>query len=133
MSRALDDARALCADQALPDQVTARVVPGLCRLALEAAMAEAVWRRALRAGRSHAEVEADLEAADSLTKRAALALFGQADRGGEVLPRLNAWGRRAADTYQALNRGAHHGHGGDLPGVVADTDWLVTKVRANLP
>jgi hypothetical protein len=34
--------------------------------------------------------------------------------GGDVLPRLNAWGRRFADAYQALKRGARVAHSGDL-------------------
>ena len=69
----LKDARALCADKVLPDDVAARVVPGLCRIAVEAAFTEAIRRKQLRAGRRHADVEDAIEAADTLTKRAALA------------------------------------------------------------
>ena len=45
----------------LPSSVAARVVPGLCRLALEAACMEAVRRRRLTRGESHGEVERLLE------------------------------------------------------------------------
>jgi hypothetical protein len=37
----------------MPAKIAARVVPGLCRTAVEAAFTEAVWRRELRVGRSH--------------------------------------------------------------------------------
>ena len=64
---------------------------------------------------------------------AALALTGDASRGGDVLPRLNAWGQRFADTYKALNRGAHAPHDGDLGLLVADARSLVGRIRAMLP
>jgi len=106
--QALRDAGALAADHSVPSEVAARVVPGLCRTAVEAAFTEAIWRRQLRSGRGHADVEADLEAAGTrLSLLAGLALTGDAGKGGEVLGRLNSWGRRFADTYQALNKGSH--------------------------
>jgi hypothetical protein len=129
----LRDAGALAADGSVPFEVAARVVPGLCRTAVEAAFTEAVWRRQLRAGRRHDEIEADLEAARvRLNLLAALALTGDASKGGEVLPRLNAWGRRFGDTYQALNKGAHVAHDGDLGLLTGDARGLVVKIRAAL-
>jgi hypothetical protein len=118
----------------VPPEVAARVVPGMCRTAVEAALTEAVWRRELRAGRGHAEIEGDLEAARvRLNLLAALALTGDATRGGDVLSRLNAWGRRFGDTYQALNRGAHAAHDGDLHLLVNDARDLVARIRAASP
>ena len=114
VERLLKDAGDLCLDEALPEPVAAQVVPGICRLAVEASFTEAIRRRQLRAGKRHAEVEAEIDDAGTLTKRAALALFGDASKGGDVLPRLHAWRRSAADTYQALNKGAHAGHRGSL-------------------
>ncbi len=129
----LKDAGALCADDALPDDVAAQVVPGLCRLAVEAAFTEAIRRKQLRAGHRHAEVEADIEAADKLTKRAALALFGDTGRGGDVLPHLNSiWGRSAADTYQAVNKGAHESRRGDLRSLITQTRRLTETIRSRL-
>jgi hypothetical protein len=130
----LRDAGALAADGSVPYEVSARVVPGLCRTAVEAAFTEAVWRRQLQAGRGHAEVEADLEAASArLYLLAGLALFGDASRGGEVLSRLNSWGRRFADTFQALNKGSHAAHTGDLGLLVGDARKLADKIRRSLP
>jgi hypothetical protein len=134
VQQALRDAGALAADGSVPSEVAARVVPGLCRTALEAAFTEAVWRRQLRDGRGHAEIEALLEEAGvRLTPLAALALTGDSGCGGDVLPRLNSWGRSFADTYQALNRGAHGAQAGDLSLLIRDTRALVDKIRASLP
>ncbi len=131
--QALRDAGALAADPSVPAAVAARVVPGLCRTAVEAAFMEAIWRRELRAGRRHADIEADLEAAGvRLNLLAALALTGDASKGGAVLGRLNSWGPRFADTYQALNKGAHTPHVGDLGLLVGDARNLVVKIRAML-
>jgi hypothetical protein len=132
VERQLQDAGALCADDVLPEKVAARVIPGLCRVAVEAAFTEAIRREQLRAGRRHAQVEADIEAADKLTKRAALALFGDAGKGGDVLRRLNTWDRGAADTYQALNHGAHDAHRGSLRELIAQTRRLTDAIRSRL-
>ena len=131
--QALRDAGALAADSSVPPEVAARVVPGLCRTAVEAAFTEATWRHQLRAGRRHDEIEEALEAARiRLNPLAALALTGDASKGGDVLPQLNTWSRRYGDTYQTLNKGAHVTHDGDLRLLIADAKNLVTKIRAAL-
>lgn len=132
VERFLKDAQALCADEALPEAVAARVVPGLCRLAVEAAFTEAIRRRQLQAGKRHAEVEARIDAADTLNKRAALAIFGDSSNGGEVLRRLNAWHPSVADTYQAVNKGAHNGYHGQLSSLVTQTRQLIGALRSRL-
>jgi energy-coupling factor transporter ATP-binding protein EcfA2 len=133
VEQAMQDARALAADDSLPPEVAARVVPGLCRTAVEAAFTEAIWHQQLRAGRRHDEIEDALEDARvRLNPLAALALTGDASKGGEVLPKLNAWGHRYGDTYRTLNRGAHVTHDGDLRLLTNDAGHLVTKIRAML-
>ncbi len=125
--RHLDDARALARSEGLPRILRARSVPGFCRLALEAAAADAVRRRDLAAGHTHAEVEAALEATPKLLPRLALAILGDAGRGGEVLGRLNAMGRWAGDAVRACNAGAHEGHDGDLGALVDDVAQVVRR------
>jgi hypothetical protein len=132
VERLLKDAGDLSLDEAVPEDVAAQVVPGLCRLALEASFTEAIRRTQLRAGKRHADIEVDIEAANTLTKRAALALFGDASKGGDVLPRLNAWARSAADTYQALNKGAHAGHRGSLRSLITDAGQLTETISGKL-
>jgi recombinational DNA repair ATPase RecF len=133
VEQVLRDAGALAADGSVPSEVAARVIPGLCRTAVEATFTEAIWRQQLRAGRRHDEIEADLDTARvRLNLLAALALTGDASRAGEVLARLNAWGRRYRDTYQTLNKGAHFAHDGDLGMLTGDARGLVAKIRAAL-
>jgi recombinational DNA repair ATPase RecF len=134
VEQALRDAGALAADDSVPTEIAARVIPGLCRTAVEATFTEAVWRRELRAGRGHADIEDELEAARvRLNLLAALALTGDASKGGEVLPRLNTWSHRFGDTYRALNKGAHAAHDGDLRLLITDAKDLVARIRATLP
>jgi energy-coupling factor transporter ATP-binding protein EcfA2 len=134
VKQALDDAFALCADKAIPDGVAARVIPGLCRTAVEAALTEAAWRGLSRAGRRHDDIESALiSARRRLTTLAALAMFGDEHRGGEVLPKLRAWGHQFAGTYQALNKGAHEAHLGDLRQLAGDARRLTEKIGSSLP
>lgn len=122
--RLLGDARAVAANDDLPDEVRARLVPGFCRLALEAACTEAYRTRQLAAGADHADVEHALAKATTLTKKSALAIFGDAERGGDVHPRLNAICRHGADIYQTVQKGVHAGHAGKLHTLVNDTAEL---------
>jgi hypothetical protein len=130
----LKDAGAVCADPDLPENVAAQVVPGICRIAVQAAFTEAIRRRSLRTGKRHADVEAEIDGADILTKRAALAMFGDASAGGRVLRQLNSWQRngRAAYTYQALNKGAHVGHRDSLRALIHDTRQLTALISGKL-
>jgi len=131
-ARALEDARAVAGDKVLPEHLARRLVAGLCRLSLEAALSEAVRRSQLVAGRPRQQVEDDLAAASKLNTRAALALFGDSSRGGDVLARLNGWGRWAADTFQACNKGAHGSYEHNLSALITDTENLVGQVRTKI-
>jgi recombinational DNA repair ATPase RecF len=130
VSRSLEDARALALTKELPSEAARRVVPGLCRLAVEARCDEVVWRRRLARGASHGEVEAALADADRLYVRTALALFDDTGRTGDVLNRLNRMGPRAGDAFMRCNKGAHEADAGDLVGLVNDTQFLVDGLEA---
>jgi len=96
----------------LPAQAARRVIPGLCRFAVEAACMEAVRRRRLAKGENYAAVEELLaDASHGLTKLVALTLFDDADRGGDVLASLRKAEPTFPDTFQMLNRGAHGAEG----------------------
>ncbi|MFI5007465.1 MAG: AAA family ATPase [Solirubrobacterales bacterium] len=89
VGRYLEDALAVAGISELPSSSAARVVLGLCRLALEAACMEVVRRRRLGRGEAHAEVERTIAAAGGLTRLCALALFDDAEREADVLPRID--------------------------------------------
>src|ERR1022692_4640180 len=134
VEQALKDARALNADSGVPAAIAARVIPGLCRTAVEAAFTQAVWRRELRAARPRAEIETDLtDAGQRLINLAALALFGDAGQRAKVLPRLDGAGSVFANTFKALNKGAHQPHVGDLGYLISDSRKLAAKFRDIAP
>jgi hypothetical protein len=106
--RYLDDAKRLAVSDHVPAEVAARVVPGLCRNAVEAASADIVRRRAVRAGTSLEQADEDLRDARSLRETLALVLFGELGRGGEVAGELKArFGGLNAALVAELNQGAH--------------------------
>jgi recombinational DNA repair ATPase RecF len=107
VGRHLEDAFTVASTANLPAAAATRVVPGLCRLALEAACVEVLRRRRLSRGESHAEIERALRGAD-LTRLATLAVFDDEGRAGDVLTRLAAEaGPAAADTLQECQDGTH--------------------------
>lgn len=130
VERYLDDAWAVARTEELPSSLAGSVIPGLCRMALEAACHEVCRRRWIGHGARHAEVEERLQKADKLNKVMTLALFDDDLRGGEVLSRLNRYGRWAGDAYQACNRGAHRYYQGDLSSLVSSAGELAARLRA---
>lgn len=128
--RYLEDARALANSSELAVAVTGRVVPGLCRGAIEAACQEVYRRERLKDGRGHVEVEDALREAKTTTQLAALALFEDVARGGEVLGRLNSFGGWAADAFKVCKSGVHTSYAGDLKALVRDTERLAGKLRS---
>lgn len=132
VERQLKDAMALCMDQAVPVAVAARVVPGLCRTAVEAAFTEAIWRVGVRTGRPYREIEASIESARETKERAALALFGDRSRRKDVIGQLAEWNRGAATTFKQLNGSSHLGHNGQLRSLVDRTRYLTGVIREQL-
>ena len=124
----LADAYALAKDTDLPVAAQARVIPGMCRSALEAFFVDVLRRRRLDKGQSHAEVEDELAAAHSLNKRAALALFGDVERAGDVMGRLNKLGDWAGTTFTQCNKGTHDGFDGDLLDLVKRSRNLIDRL-----
>jgi hypothetical protein len=106
VGRHLEDALAVAGTAELPSSAAVQVVPGLCRLALEAACMEVVRRRRLTRGEAHAAVERALSDAGHLTRLAALALFDDVERGGDVLARLERdAGAPLAQTFRRCDEG----------------------------
>jgi AAA domain/AAA domain, putative AbiEii toxin, Type IV TA system len=124
--RYLDDADAVARSANLPADVRAPIVAELCRSGLEAACHRSVWRQQIANGQRHTDIEAAIEATGrSVAQVFALALFDDADRGGDVLARLNrSYGRWAADAYQVCRKGVHGHQVNDLCLIVADSRRL---------
>jgi recombinational DNA repair ATPase RecF len=129
----LDDAIRLAIGDEIPSPVTARVVPGLCRAAMEEACFEITRQRRLSRGDSHAAVEEVLSATRTLVERLALAIFDSAARGGDVYAWLDRQiGCWAPNVVKQANRGAHDSLAHPR-GLVDDTRRLVDALREKLP
>jgi hypothetical protein len=128
-TRYIGDAMAIAQTDELPELVRQRVVPGFARLAIEAILSDIARRKLLRKGVAHEDVEHRVDECTTMTKLAALALFEDENKGGEVLSRLGTYGKPAVDAFQIANKGAHEGHGGDLVSFVRDAEALVTGLR----
>jgi len=129
VDRHLADARALALTAELPRKVAQRVIPGFCRAAIEAACMETVRRRRLGRGDKHADVENAI-ADQKLTTLAALALFDDPLRGGDVLGRLNSsFGGSATDAFKICSRGSHVGYEGDAMTLIRTVGVLADGLR----
>lgn len=132
-SRHIDDAMALARTDELPDAVRQRVVPGFCRLAVEAILTDIARRALLRKGVAHEEVEQLIAEATTLNKRLALALFQDVERVSDAHSRIGAmYGKDMREAFFAVNKGAHDGIAGDLVGFVRRVEQLVDHLRRQL-
>ena len=90
---------------------------------------EALRRRRISRGDLHGDVEQVLASTNRLTVFAALALFDDENRGGDVLPRISStFGAKAADAFQASKEGVHEPVAADLRDLVRDVAILARKL-----
>jgi energy-coupling factor transporter ATP-binding protein EcfA2 len=124
--RYLQDATAIAKDTAVPPATAARIVPSLCRLALEAAAYQRFSDRSRRAGAIWSEVESRWEDAHTLYDRIGLGLFGKTT---DLKPWL--YDRpAAARAIRMCNAGTHEGDvGGDQEANVRDTRSALRAIR----
>lgn len=104
--QAFKEVRALCHDQHLPQSVADRVIPAMCRLALEVACMETA-RRTLRDdhGLGLAEIEERIAPLERTKEHVALALLGDSSRRPQtVVESLHAGGW---ELINELNAGSH--------------------------
>jgi hypothetical protein len=108
VKRYIDDAFAVAMSRDVPTEAL-RVIPGFCRLALEAAASLATTRRLRRQGKSYADVQKTLETPTTLNMWLALALLSDPDRAGDVAGYLAKNHSGAVDAVRECNRGTHSG------------------------
>jgi predicted ATPase len=128
---AIADARAVELSDGLPDEVSRRVVPSLCRQAIEAACLESGRRRLLGIGMGLDECEERWADAVKLLPRIAIALYGDAGRAGDVYGTLNnKFGRWSTDAVRACNEMAHSGapEGTDLKELINSAESLAKEL-----
>ena len=128
VQRYIDDAFAVAMSRDMPPEAM-RVIPGFCRLALEAASSLAARRRMLHQGKSYADVEAALAKPTTLNMWLALALLNDADRSGDVSGYLFKNYPWAADAVKECNHGTHSGKVyGDMVEFIRSVERLSKKM-----
>ena len=130
---AIEDARAVQLSDGLPDEVRRRVVPGLCRQAVEAACLESGRRRLLADGMSLDACEETWAVTQRLLPRVAIGLYGDPDREGDVYRTLkNKFGNWAEATVRDCNKMTHSGagEGTDLKDLISRSECLASKLAA---
>jgi hypothetical protein len=131
VTRYIDDARAMALTKELSEDAKGPVVAEFCRSALEAACQEAVRARRISAGGRHSDVERAVIAAAKLRQIVALALFDDANRGGDVVGELRRrFGQAGVNAFFAAKDGTHDGYHGNLMALVNDIDRLAAGLRA---
>jgi hypothetical protein len=128
VQRYIDDAFAVAMSRDVPVEAL-RVIPGFCRLALEAASSLAATRRLLREGQTYAEVRAILDKPTTLNMWLALALLHDPERGGDVTGFLVKQYPWAVDAIKECNRGTHSGKlYGDAKEFIRGVEKLTRKM-----
>ncbi|OBK22390.1 ATP-binding protein [Mycobacterium asiaticum] len=122
-TRLLDDAYAIAADDAVPEDVKRSAIPALCREALESAAWEVYSSNAFEQGRSREEIEIAWDDATKTARRLALALAGNADDQLAV-DKWKSGGRARRETLVVVNKGVHQGVS-DYKGAVNDARLAV--------
>ena len=128
---AIEDARAVQLSDGLPGKAARRVIPGLCRQAIEAACLESGRRRMLAVGMSLDECDEAWAEAVKLLPRIAIAVYGRADQAGHVYRTLNnKFGRWAGDTARQCNEMTHSGadERADLRDLIDRAECLAGKL-----
>lgn len=124
--RHLDDAFAVAWDAQVPADIKLRVLPGLCRAAVEAAARDLYFGGRFRAGTPRVEVERVWQGAPRTRQRLGLALSGDADMNLSPWRDRKPWRRTALGI---VGSGAHDGLRSDPIGALRDVQRLVQELR----
>lgn len=124
--RHLADARHMARSPRIPEEVRRRVVPTLCRGAVEAACAELVRARVVSEGLDAQVADEQLRAAHTLRELLSLALLdGDADHADLTEALRRRGGPDASALVAALNAGAHGGYRDSVLQLQTRTENLV--------
>ncbi|MFD3309435.1 AAA family ATPase [Streptomyces sp. NPDC058694] len=134
VSQALDEARAVVLDPHLPPEVADRVLPPMCRLAVEAAFQAAARRTLREAGLEQSKIQQKVTQPGPLTGLAALAMGMEGAGPADVLNAIaREHGSSARDLIRLLNQASHQAPTtpvGDHRDLVRRTERLAKEVQA---
>lgn len=120
--RYVKDATALTKDPEVPDEVLVKVLPGLCRMAVEAAARDVFYARRFASGANRATIEESWHSASRTLPKIALALYDNADAEINRWRGSKRWRNRV---LTICGRGAHEDLRADPRGVADDLHQTV--------
>jgi len=112
----------------VPEEVRLRVVPSLCREAVEAACAEIVRAKAVARGEPAGSADERLRATRGLRSVLALALLDDPKEHAALTEKLRRLGPGVPSLIVALNSGAHGGYDGSAIAMHERTRDLVVAL-----
>jgi hypothetical protein len=113
------------------EDLARRLVPGLCRGAVEAVLVDRIRKVRLAQGDSESEIQEIIDRAPKLMPRFALAMFDDADRAKDVkLEIRRELGPEMVGVVEVLNRGAHGDFQGHAKNLFEQSYALIRKLEA---
>lgn len=129
--RYIGEAFALAKSDGLGDEVRARVIPGFCRSAIEAACDAQLRKQRIAAGVPHATVEHELDDLTSLNSSLAATFGLSVAQGQEINARLHAIaGEDAVTVIRQIKAGAHELIGVDHLELIKRTKRIVNAIES---
>ncbi len=126
--RYFDEAHAVARDRGTDEVLWRRVIPVLCRMAVENACRDLFMARRYTRGEARQEVEATWEKAHSTRERIALAV--RDDARADIEGWIGARPRRRA-AVRVIGSSSHAGLDRDPVGAIRDVEVLVNDIRAD--
>ncbi|MDR7304214.1 AAA family ATPase [Haloactinomyces albus] len=121
----IGDARALAKDPEVAPEVKARVLPGLCRMAVEAAARDVFLYRRYATGAAKVDTEDTWNATTRVKPRVSLALYDRADADLTKWCQAKPW---RAPTLEVCSSGTHEELTRNPIGTVRDLDETVNDL-----
>lgn len=125
--RYVKDAKALTRDREVPAEIVVKVLPGLCRMAVEAAARDIFYTRRFADGENRATIEESWRRADRTLSKVALALHNDADADIKRWRERESWRKTV---LEVCGRGAHKDLTTDPDGVADDLRKTVDDLLA---
>lgn len=127
--RYLEDAFAVAKDRDVAPDIKSRVIPGLCRLAVEVAARDMFMARRFTAGHRRVDVEDTWQRAETPSHRLALAVHD--DKAADLGAWLNGkpWRRPGR---QVITKSAHEGLRRDPLGAIRNVERIVHDLQVGL-
>ena len=128
VEQSFSDVDIIMADN-LPKDMKRQVIPGLCRVGIEAACVEAIWRNPDK--KPHEKIKKEVLNAKTLYPKISLVLFGKVEGKERVLNEIRKqWGEALMEACENIDDGTHNTFSGDLSDLIENCKCLAQELRS---